>query len=158
GMDLYPERRQTLPPGPIWECAAGDGVLGDDLAAAGREVILSDIDPKRRGIIRLDFLHDEPPAKTEGSIAATNPPFGKSELLDPSRAGITALLDSGWLSATVLLLRADAAATIGRCDILNRAVAEGPAVGDRGGSRARPASRAGGFTGLSGCRDARDRQ
>jgi hypothetical protein len=86
------------------------GVLGDDLAAAGREVILSDIDPQRRGIIRLDFVHDEPPAETAGSIAAPNPPFGKSGLLDPFLARTMSLLDSGWLRAAVLLLRADATA------------------------------------------------
>lgn len=99
-------------------------MLVDDLAAAGRTVIASDIDPQRSGIIRLDFLHDEPPATTRGSILATNPPFGQSGLLDPFLARTMALLEAGWLSAAALLLRADATATIGRSDILNRAVAE----------------------------------
>jgi hypothetical protein len=36
--------------GPIWENAAGDGVLVDALIGAGRTVISSDIDPQRRGI------------------------------------------------------------------------------------------------------------
>jgi hypothetical protein len=104
--------------------AAGDGILGDAMAAAGRKVILSDINPQRRGIMALDFVHDEPPRETGGSILATNPPFGKSGLLDPFLVRMMALLDIGWLSAAVLLLRADATATIGRSDILNRAAAE----------------------------------
>ena len=29
----------TLPSGPVWECAAGDGILVDALRSAGREVI-----------------------------------------------------------------------------------------------------------------------
>jgi hypothetical protein len=57
-----------LPSGPIWECAAGDGVLGDDIAAAGREVLMSDIDPQRRGILRHD-IHNPPPPETFGMIA-----------------------------------------------------------------------------------------
>ena len=121
---LIKEVLPMLPPAPIWECAAGDGVLVDDLRAAGRAVIASDINPQRRGIIGLDFVHDDPPATTKGSILATNPPFGKSGLLDPFLARMMALLDGGWLSAAVLLLRADATATIGRTDLLNRAVYE----------------------------------
>lgn len=134
-LDFWPtpvELRQALissvlpilPRALIWECAAGDGVLEDDLRAAGYEVFASDIDPQRRGIVRLDFLHDDPPAVTKGSILGTNPPFGKSGLLDPFLARMMALLDAGWLSAAVLLFRADAAATMGRRDILNRAAAE----------------------------------
>src|SRR6516165_1379622 len=64
-----------LPEGPVWENAAGDGVLADALIQAGREVILSDIDPQRRGIMRIDFLKDDPPPSTRGSILITNPPF-----------------------------------------------------------------------------------
>ena len=56
----------TLPAGPFWECAAGDGYLADAIAATGREVIASDIAPQRRGITRLDFLNDPPPNATRG--------------------------------------------------------------------------------------------
>jgi hypothetical protein len=135
-LDFWPTPRElrvafiekvlpTLPPDvPIWECAAGDGAFGDEIAEAGRRVITSDINPQRRGILRLDFLNEEPPAETQGSIAATNPPFGKSGLLYPFLARTMALLDAGWLRGAALLLRADAMATIGRADILNRAAAE----------------------------------
>jgi hypothetical protein len=58
-----------LPPGRIWEPAAGAGKLVKTMRAAGREVVATD-QP------RLDYLTDAPPA---GDIAAivTNPPFNK---------------------------------------------------------------------------------
>jgi hypothetical protein len=68
-------------PAVIWEGAAGDGRLGDDIAATGREVIMTDIDPQRRGIGRHDF-HDPPPPATAGTIAVTNLPWSE-ERLDP---------------------------------------------------------------------------
>ena len=59
----------NLPAGRIiWECAAGDGTLGDTIAATGRQVFMSDIDPQRRGILRHD-VYDPPPPETVGSIA-----------------------------------------------------------------------------------------
>jgi hypothetical protein len=110
-----------LPPGPIWECAAGDGALAGALAKAGRDVILSDIDPQRLGIIRLDFLKDDPPPATCGSVGITNPPFN---LLDAFCARALALLDAGHLKAVVLLFRADKANTQERTGVLNRAAHE----------------------------------
>jgi hypothetical protein len=114
----------TLPGGLIWEPASGDGYLVDALRAAGREVIATDIDPQRRGIARLDYLHDPPPAATRGGLMITNPPFGRSGLLDPFIARTMALLDGGHLCAAVLLQRADATGTDGRADVFNRAAAE----------------------------------
>jgi hypothetical protein len=35
-----------LPPGPIWECAVGDGRLAQAIAAAGRQVFTTDLFPQ----------------------------------------------------------------------------------------------------------------
>jgi hypothetical protein len=107
--------------GPVWENAAGDGVLADALIQAGREVILSDIDSQRRGIIRLDFLKGDPPPATRGSILITNPPFN---IIDEFCERALQLLDAGHLKAVVLLYRADKANTQERIEVLNRAAHE----------------------------------
>src|SRR5262249_54716064 len=107
-----------LPKDPIWECAAGDGALADALIQARRDVIQSDIDPQRRGITRLDFLKDDPPPTTRGSILVTNPPFNT---IDGFCKRALALLDAGHLRAVVLLYRADKANTQERIDVFNRA-------------------------------------
>lgn len=114
----------TLPAGLIWEPASGDGYLVDPLRAAGREVIATDINPQRRDIGRLDYVHDPAPAATRGAVMITNPPFGGSGLLDPFIARTMALLESGHLRAAVLLQRADATGTDGRAEIFNGAAAE----------------------------------
>jgi hypothetical protein len=113
--------KPSLPAGVIWECAAGAGHLGDDIAATGRQVIITDIDPQRRGIGRHDF-HDPPPPATAGAIAVTNLPWSE-ERLAPFLARTLFLLDSGHLRAAVLLLRIDHTGAGGRADILNRAAA-----------------------------------
>ena len=107
-----------LPAGVVWENAAGDGVLADALTQAGREVVLSDIDPQRREILRLDFLTDVPPSATRGSILITNPPFN---IIDAFCARALHLLDTGHLKAVVLLYRADKANTQERTTVFNRA-------------------------------------
>ena len=96
--------RPLLPAGPIWENAAGDGVLADALMRAGREVIQSDIDPQSRGILRRDFLRDDPPPATRGSILITNPPFW---IIDAFCERALQLLDADHLRAVTLLYRAD---------------------------------------------------
>jgi hypothetical protein len=111
----------SVPEGAIWECAAGSGELGDDIAATGRQVIMTDIDPQRRGISRHDF-YDAPPAATAGAIAVTNLPWSE-ERLDPFIARGLALVDSGHLRGLVLLLRIDHTGAGGRAAILNRAAA-----------------------------------
>jgi hypothetical protein len=110
-----------LPQGPVWENAAGDGVLANALIKAGREVILSDIDPQRRGIMRLDFLKDDPPPTTRGSILITNPPFN---MIDEFRARALQLLDVGHLKAVTFLYRADKANTQERIEDFNCAAHE----------------------------------
>jgi hypothetical protein len=67
----------TLPPGPIWEAAAGAGAIVDALRVAGRQVIASDIERQRRDIAQLDYLLGSPPAGTRGATMITNPPFSK---------------------------------------------------------------------------------
>lgn len=114
----------TLPAGLIWEPASGDGYFVDALRAAGREVIATDINPQRRGIARLDYLHDPTPAAARGAVMITNPPFGGSGLLDPFIARTMALLESGHLRAAVLLQRVDATGTDGRTNVFNGAAAE----------------------------------
>jgi hypothetical protein len=110
----------ALPEAAIWEAAAGGGHLADPLRAAGRHVI-SDIERQRRDILQHDYLRGTPPAATKGAIMATNPPYVQ---IDEFLARTLSLLDSGHLSAAVLLERPDFAATIGRADMLNRAVLE----------------------------------
>jgi hypothetical protein len=112
----------NLPAAPIWECGAGDGTLGDDIAATGRTVIMTDIDPQRRGIGRHDF-HTAPPPETVGSIAVTNLPWS-DERLDPFLARGLALLDSGHLRGLVLLLRIDHTGAGHRAAWINRAAAK----------------------------------
>ncbi len=114
----------TLPQGVVWECGAGDGMLVDALEAAGREVIATDIEPQRRGIARLDFLNDPPSATTRGAVLITNPPFGRSGLLDPFLRRAMSLLDDGHLSAVVFLQRANSVATVNRLGVFNRAADE----------------------------------
>jgi hypothetical protein len=109
-----------LPVGPVWEPAAGDGALADALAESGRNLILSDIDPQRSGILRRDFLKDDPPAGTQGSILITNPPFIE-EVFNGFCDRALQMLDSGHLQAVVLLARADKLGAQGRAAILNRA-------------------------------------
>jgi hypothetical protein len=110
-----------LPPGPIWECAAGDGRLARAIAATtGRQVIATDLYPQD-GSAPHDFLTDEPPAATHGAIVLTNPPFSK---LDEILARGLMLLDSGQITGLVLLLRHDHLMTATRVEIFNRAVRE----------------------------------
>jgi hypothetical protein len=109
-----------LPAGPIWECGAGDGTLGDDIAATGRQVFMSDIDPQRRGIIRHD-VYDPPPPETAGMIAVTNLPLS-DERLDPFLTRILSLVDNGHLRGAVLLLRIDHTGADCRVGVMNRAV------------------------------------
>jgi hypothetical protein len=87
GPDYQPTRgclsdalvRCVLPelPGPIWECAAGNGRLDTAMRAAGRTVIASDLFPAAADIQRHDFLHDPMPALACGSVIATNPPYNQ---------------------------------------------------------------------------------
>lgn len=106
-----------LPPAAIWEPAAGDERLSEAIRGHGRAVLASDLLP-RAAMLRHDFLRDEPPAETLGAIAVSNPPFNASNAFI-SRG--LALLDSGVLSAVVLLLRSDALAAGNRARALNRA-------------------------------------
>jgi hypothetical protein len=110
-----------LPDGPIWECAAGDGVLADALIEAGREVILSDIDPQRRDVRLCNFIADDPPTGTRESVAITNPPFNA---IDAFCERALKLLDAGHLKAVVLLYRADNLNTQERIEVFNRAAHE----------------------------------
>lgn len=84
-------------------------------------MISSDINPQRAGIQRLDFLTAEPPPATRGTALITNPPFA---YLDEFMQRALQLLDAGWLKGVVLLMRADAANTQSRIDVLNRAAYE----------------------------------
>jgi hypothetical protein len=107
----------------IWECAAGDGRLGDAMAA-GYDVVMTDANPQRSDIGRLDFLKDPLPDWAQGSVLATNPPFAGSGLGDSFIARALELVDSGFLQGAVLLQRGGADSTAGRADLFNRAAAE----------------------------------
>ena len=110
----------SLPPAPIWECAAGDGRLAEAISAAGRRVTATDLHPQD-GSAPLDFLTDDPPLAARGSIAVTNPPFNRSEaFIDRALS----LIDARVLQGAVLLLRHDHLMAGGRVEALNRAVRE----------------------------------
>lgn len=87
----------TLPGGPVWEPACGDGALVRAMEVAGRRVVASDL------VADNNFLANEPPP---GHFAAiiTNPPFNALDGF--IRRGL-ALLDAGGAQALVLLLRWD---------------------------------------------------
>lgn len=106
-----------LPPGPIWECAAGDGRLVRAMRAAGRSVTASDLHPQD-GSAPLDFLTGAAPT---GHAVVTNPPFNQT---DAFLARGLELLDAGAIPALVLLLRHDHLTAAGRVAALNRAVRE----------------------------------
>jgi hypothetical protein len=110
-----------LPDGPVWENAAGFGDLSDAMRAAGRVVIESDIEPRRTGMLCLDFLTGDPPAETKGAVLVTNPPFN---LMDAFCERALALLDAGWLKSVTFLFRADKANSQNRVALLNRAAYE----------------------------------
>ena len=113
----------TLPPGRVWEPAAGDNQLAEAMRSAGREVVASDI-------LSLNFLIDIPP----GNFAAiiTNPPFS---LLDPFLDRALSLLDAGTTQSAVLLMRLrwDHLTAKGRTRALNRAAKFGYSPGGRNG-------------------------
>jgi hypothetical protein len=132
GADFWPTPRclsdalvhhvlPSLPPGPVWECAAGDGRLVAAMRAAGRTVFASDLMPVAAGIQRHDFLLEAPPDSAHGAVIATNPPY--NQLDEFVRHGL-ALLDRGVATALVLLLRCDALTAGGRAAVLNRASAQ----------------------------------
>lgn len=108
----------SLPPGPIWECAAGDGQLVRTMELAGRRVIATDLYP-HNGSDPVDFLITPPPIA--GLIAVTNPPFHSSEAF--LSRGLQ-LLDEGRLAGLVLLLRHDHLQADGRVKALNRVTRE----------------------------------
>jgi hypothetical protein len=109
----------TLPPCPIWECAAGDGPLVEVMRQAGRTVFASDLHPRVPGVVRCDFLHDEVPQAARGAIATTNPPFSR---LNGFIGRGFQLLDRGVIPALIFLLRHDHLQGAERVDVLNRAV------------------------------------
>jgi hypothetical protein len=103
-----------LPPGPIWECACGDGRLGRGIGAK----VMTDKYPQN-GSAPLDFTTDAPPAAD--LIAFTNQPFNDA---DAFLARGLDLLDAGALRGLVLLLRHDHFMGGGKVAALNRAVLE----------------------------------
>lgn len=109
-----------LPPGPIWECAAGDGRLVKALRAVGRSVLATDLYPQDGSTAR-DFLIAEPPQNVGQAIIITNPPFNQTDAF--LTRGL-ALLDSGQVSGLVLLLRHDHLMAATRTSELNRASRE----------------------------------
>jgi hypothetical protein len=104
----------SLPPSPIWECAAGDHRLARALGAT----IATDKFPQD-GTVALDFLTDPPPAA--GLVAFTNPPYHSSAKF--IQRGLQ-LLDTGALDGLVLLLRHDHFMAGGKVEALNRAILE----------------------------------
>jgi hypothetical protein len=109
-----------LPVGPIWECAAGDGRLARAIAATGRSVITTDLYPQDDSAPH-DFLDDDLPVGTVGSMVVTNPPNRSWDaFLDRGLA----LLDRQLIKGLVLLARHDYLQADGRAEAFNRAVRE----------------------------------
>jgi hypothetical protein len=110
--DLLPQ----LPPGRVWEPAAGAGGIATALRAAGSEVIATDAyadDPAER----RNFLTNPAPCRGLAAIVS-NPPF---HALDPFVARGLALLDAGATASVVWLFRWDHLTAAGRTPALNRA-------------------------------------
>jgi hypothetical protein len=109
-----------LPEGAIWEPAAGDGQLAAMIRLAGRQVIVSDLQPQD-GSAPLDFLQDAAPNTTRGAIVVTNPPYNA---LDAFITRGLDLFDRGHTAGLVLLLRHDHLTAASRVAVLNRATRE----------------------------------
>lgn len=63
-----------LPPGVVWEPAAGTGRAAEHVESrTGRRVVASDVEPRGPRVSRLDFLTDLEP---RGPVIITNPPYG----------------------------------------------------------------------------------
>lgn len=108
-----------LPPGPLWECAAGDGRLADALDRAGRTVIRSDLYLRDGSGFQINFLTQFPPIG--GCITVTNPPFNQTK--EFLRRGLE-LVASGHIKGFVLLLRHDHLMAGTRAPFFNRATRE----------------------------------
>jgi hypothetical protein len=103
----------------IWEPGAGGGAIADALVAAGWDVVATDIEPRRNDILRLDFLHEAPPATNRPTILCGNPPY-RRPLLDQFIRRTLRLLDEGRIERAIVLLRIDHF-TAGRVPAFNRA-------------------------------------
>jgi hypothetical protein len=103
-----------LPPGPIWECAVGDGALVRAMRAAGHTVAATDISNGQ------DFLRSRPPPGCR--VLVTNAPFYQlDQFLRRSLTMVrTPCIE---IEAAVLLLRLDALAARVRASLLERAFA-----------------------------------
>jgi hypothetical protein len=104
----------TLPRGPIWEPACGDGRLVDALRNAGRHAVATDL----YSTPSVDFLCAPPPAPARFAAIVTNPPFNQ---LDAFIARGRELLDASITDSLVLLWRHDAFMADCRVDALNHA-------------------------------------
>ena len=55
---------------PVWEPGAGDGTIAAALTANEWNVLARDIAPRREGIARLEFLHDDRPIQYTAVISS----------------------------------------------------------------------------------------
>ena len=101
-----------LPPAPVWEPAAGSGVLVRAIAAAGYRVVAGDLATGH------DFLSATPPLHC-GSLI-TNPPFYQLDRFLDRAVSLLAASDNHLLAA-VLLLRWDALTARVRVPVLRQA-------------------------------------
>jgi hypothetical protein len=134
----------------IWECAAGDGRLGDAMTAAGYDVVMTDANPQRPDIKQLDFLKDPPPNSAVGSVAITNPPFAGSGLGDAFIARALELIDSGFLRGWSCCRGAERIRRPAAPIFLTGRLPSTDAIGARAGSPAPRRDRDGGLAGSYG--------
>ena len=67
----------------VWECAAGYGLLGDELSKAGFEVLMSDLCSHNEKIKEIDFLNHSKLFSSyadRADMIITNPPFSVKDL------------------------------------------------------------------------------
>jgi hypothetical protein len=102
----------------LWEVAAGNGVLLDAMAAGGRDVIGTDLEPRRADIAQHDFLRGPIPIGAIGRFALTNPPFNR---MDEFMWRGWKLMQAGEIPGFMLLLRMDVLFTSTRVPLLSAA-------------------------------------
>ena len=84
--------RHTTLRGPIWEPCCGTGVMAETLAAAGHEVVASDLHDHGYGTVGIDLLACQTMRSGCRSLV-TNPPYGDASPTPGQRRSPTALLE-----------------------------------------------------------------
>jgi hypothetical protein len=117
-----------LPPGPIWECAAGDGCLAAAIGKTGRQTFTTDLYPQD-GSAPCDFLTTGRKPDGTGDVSngvgsvsvVTNPPNNRADAFIKRSLE---LLDQKAIAGAALLLRHDYLQAGSRAAAFNRTTIE----------------------------------